>query len=126
MAVKSQSKATNATKKGGGASSGSGASASKKQNKVLVVLEEQAKSLGIEVRYEKTSATGGLCRLKGQPIIIVDKNSNTDYKVYIIETAIANFLSERASSDGSLTEASNSDQSQEQSPTNDDFDTNAD
>lgn len=44
------------------------------KEKILENLEEVAKKLSIEVRYEDLETKGGMCRLKDRQIIMVNKS----------------------------------------------------
>lgn len=64
--------------------------------KRLGQLEELAESLGIEVRFErlkKESAffPGGLCRVKGEDIIIINSTAPIDDKIEIIGKTLSSF-----------------------------------
>ena len=58
---------------------------------LLRSLEELAKQLGIRVRYEKTSARGGLCLHHGSYNIIIDPKSSVEYKIAVISGALKTF-----------------------------------
>jgi len=57
----------------------------------LKELEELCNKLGIKIRYEKTNARGGLCRINGENIIIIDKKATDYYKQTIIGKAVKSF-----------------------------------
>ena len=59
-------------------------------------LEEVARSLGIEVRYENLKReggfiSGGLCRLKGQYLLIVNSRAAARDKVEVLAGAVSKF-----------------------------------
>jgi hypothetical protein len=59
-------------------------------------LEEAAQSLGIEIRYEtfkgeNSMATGGLCRLKGNYLLILNARSGLSDRINAIASAINRF-----------------------------------
>ena len=58
---------------------------------LLHSLEELAKQLSIRIRYEKTSAHGGLCLHEGKYNIIIDKRASTDFKISVIVGALKTF-----------------------------------
>jgi hypothetical protein len=63
---------------------------------LLAQLEDLARSLSIEVRYEpfKTEAifsSGGLCKLKGQYLLIVNSKSSIRDKIEALATAVNRF-----------------------------------
>ena len=62
---------------------------------VLVeLLENAAEQLGIRVSYEPLQTSvgnGGLCRVKGQYRIIVDKRATAEERMVTLATAIATF-----------------------------------
>lgn len=66
------------------------------QNDLLSQLEELAGNLHIEVRYEvikKTASysTGGLCRLKGEWMVIIHSKAPIDDKIDAIAYAVKRF-----------------------------------
>lgn len=66
------------------------------EQKRLELLEEAAQALGIEIRYEtfkgETSmAAGGLCRLKGNYLIILNSRSGLGDRINAIASAINRF-----------------------------------
>ncbi|MDR2884271.1 MAG: hypothetical protein LBV09_04105 [Deferribacteraceae bacterium] len=63
--------------------------ASKKQ--ILNLLEDLARQLDIRVRYEKTTARGGLCKHKGKYQIIIDPKANDDFKIDTVVQALKSF-----------------------------------
>jgi hypothetical protein len=61
---------------------------------VLELLESCADQLGIRVSYEPLQATvvhGGLCKVKGEYRIIVDKRATSEERVVTLATALAKF-----------------------------------
>jgi len=67
-----------------------------KEQKRLEQLEEAARSLGIEIRYEpfkgeNSMAPGGLCRLKGDYLLILNSRSGLSEKIGAIASAIRRF-----------------------------------
>jgi hypothetical protein len=61
---------------------------------LLELLENAADQLGIRVSYEvlQTSVLhGGLCKVKGEYRIIVDKKATAEERVVMLATAIATF-----------------------------------
>jgi hypothetical protein len=61
-------------------------------------LEALAARLGIPVRYETMERTvssgrsgGGLCRLRGQPIILVDQASGPHERIAVLAQALGTF-----------------------------------
>ena len=63
---------------------------------VLNQLEELARTLGVEVRYEPVrkeglSNSGGLCRLKGEYILIINSNASVKGKIQTMATALKRF-----------------------------------
>ena len=62
----------------------------------LEQLEEAARSLGIEVRYEafkgETSlSAGGLCRLKGNYLLIVNARASVSERISAVASAVNRF-----------------------------------
>lgn len=70
-----------------------------KPDVLLELLENAAEQLGIRVSYEtlqtvgSSAATGrgGLCRVKGEYRVIVDKRATSEERVITLATAIAGF-----------------------------------
>ncbi|MGE5185184.1 MAG: hypothetical protein ACM31C_24110 [Acidobacteriota bacterium] len=65
---------------------------------MLELLENAAEQLAIKVSYEplqtvgiQTGLRGGLCRVKGQYRIIIDKRASDEERVATLATAIASF-----------------------------------
>ncbi|MFC1839709.1 hypothetical protein ACFL1N_09025 [Thermodesulfobacteriota bacterium] len=62
--------------------------------KLLGQLEELAENLGIEVRFEKlkkesTFFPGGLCKVKGEDIIIINSSTPIEDKIEILGRALS-------------------------------------
>lgn len=65
-----------------------------KPDVLLELLENAADQLGIRVSYEPIQTTvvhGGLCKVKGEFRIIVDKRATAEERVVTLATAIAKF-----------------------------------
>ena len=65
-----------------------------KPDVLLELLESVADQLGIKVSYESLQTSvghGGLCRLKGQYRVIVDKRATSEERVTTLATALATF-----------------------------------
>jgi hypothetical protein len=64
---------------------------------MLELLEAAADQLGIKVSYEplqtsvQSGMRGGLCRVKGQYRVIIDKRATDDERVQTLATALAGF-----------------------------------
>jgi hypothetical protein len=61
---------------------------------LLELLENCADQLAIRVSYEPIQSTvvhGGLCKVKGQYRIIVDKRATSEERIVTLATAIATF-----------------------------------
>ncbi len=63
---------------------------------LLTHLEELAESLGIKVRYEQlkkesTFFPGGLCRVKGEDIIIINSSTVIEDRVEILARELSSF-----------------------------------
>ena len=61
---------------------------------LLELLENAADQLGVRVSYEPIQSLvmhGGLCKVKGQYRIIVDKRATAEERVATVATAIAAF-----------------------------------
>ncbi len=59
----------------------------------LVLLEELACGLGIDVRYESMDgeaafSSGGLCRIRGKPVILVNQRASVPEKIKILARAL--------------------------------------
>lgn len=60
---------------------------------LLTQLEELAESLGIKIRYDKilkegSFFSGGLCRIKGEDMIIMNSKAGTEDKIDILAKAL--------------------------------------
>ena len=65
-------------------------------NTLLGQLEEVARSLGMQVRYEKikregTFYPGGLCRLKGEYVVIVNSTASAEDRAQTLAKALNRF-----------------------------------
>lgn len=61
---------------------------------LLELLEGTAEQLGIRVSYEQLQSAvvhGGLCRVKGEYRIIVDKRATSEERVVTLASALAGF-----------------------------------
>jgi N-dimethylarginine dimethylaminohydrolase len=63
---------------------------------VLSQLEGLANTLGIQIRYEKIiedelSGAGGLCRVKGEWVIIVNSRATINEKIQTLAKSLKNF-----------------------------------
>ena len=63
---------------------------------LLQQLEELAEQLGIAVRYEnlsmeESSGRGGICRIKGEYVLIIHRSASTREKIQIIADALRRF-----------------------------------
>ena len=68
---------------------------------LLELLETAAEQLEIRVSYEPLQTTvvhGGLCRVKGEYRIIVDKRASAEERVATLATAIARVIATRPDS----------------------------
>ena len=66
------------------------------ENSRLKQLEEVARALGITVRYEpirKESSfyPGGLCRLRGETVLIINSQATMDDKIQTVAEALRHF-----------------------------------
>lgn len=66
------------------------------QGSILGQLEDLARSLGIEVRYEMLKregavTQGGLCRVKGQWLFLVNSKASTRDKIEALALAVNRF-----------------------------------
>jgi hypothetical protein len=65
--------------------------------KLLGLLEQTAARLGIKIRYEVLAQAalhgsgGGLCRLKGQHVILIDERLGNEDRIAIIARALSSF-----------------------------------
>jgi len=65
-------------------------------NKILSQLEELTHNLGIEVRYEPLKkegafSPGGLCRLKGEWLLIINSQAGVKDKIEALASAVIRF-----------------------------------
>jgi hypothetical protein len=63
---------------------------------LLDQLEALARRLDVVVRYERlsgeeTSGAGGLCRLKGRPVVIIHAQAATPVKIRILAESLKQF-----------------------------------
>jgi hypothetical protein len=63
---------------------------------ILGQFEELAEKLGIKVRYEnvnmeETSGTGGLCRIKGEYVLIIHYRATVKEKIAVMTRALKHF-----------------------------------
>ena len=66
------------------------------ENIILSQLEELAGKLGIQIRYETIKKedflnTGGLCRLKGEYVFIINSKATTKDKIQTLARAVKRF-----------------------------------
>jgi hypothetical protein len=65
-----------------------------KSEVMLELLEAAATQLAVKVSYEPLAAAvgmGGLCRVKGQYRVIIDKRATTSERVATLATALSTF-----------------------------------
>lgn len=62
-----------------------------KDKKLLKDLEEVCGLLDIKIRYERTKAKGGLCKLDDKEMIIIDKFASIHYKINLIVGILGKF-----------------------------------
>ncbi len=67
-----------------------------KEELLLSQLEELAGKIGIAIRYENVSteesfSSGGLCRLKGEYVLIIHSQVGVEEKIRIISEALKSF-----------------------------------
>ncbi len=60
-----------------------------KENEIIEALEEVAKRLQIRVRRESFRGEGGLCRLRGEPFIIVNRLRTPAEQIEILARSLA-------------------------------------
>jgi hypothetical protein len=61
---------------------------------MLELLEQAAEQLSVKVTYDSIQSSvghGGLCRVKGQFRVIIDKRATTDERITTVATALATF-----------------------------------
>ena len=63
---------------------------------ILSLLEELCQSLGIQVRYEPIKKEGsfypgGLCRVKGEQLIILNSSATNNDKIQALAKAVTSF-----------------------------------
>ncbi len=66
------------------------------EREMLDQLEDVAKGLDIEVRYETMRKEsrfnpGGLCRIRGRPVIIVNRKAGLEDQINVVASAIKRF-----------------------------------
>jgi len=67
-----------------------------KETMILQSLEAIAEKLGIKVQYENLRkrhifSKGGLCKLKGNKVVIIDNTINLSEKIDILADALSQF-----------------------------------
>ncbi len=66
-----------------------------KPEQITEALEQAAAHLGVRVRYETmtgdTAGSGGLCKLKGQWCVIIDRKTPPSDRAAVLVEALANF-----------------------------------
>ncbi len=58
---------------------------------ILGELEAIADKLQIEIRYEPLDSRGGLCKVRGETLIIVNESLPVEEKVKVIAGELSNF-----------------------------------
>ena len=63
---------------------------------ILSLLEELCQSLGLQVRYEQIKKEssfypGGLCRVKGEQVMIINTSASNDDKIQTLVKAVTSF-----------------------------------
>ncbi len=63
---------------------------------ILGLLEELCQNLGIQVRYEHIQKEGsfypgGLCRIKGETVMIINSKAADDDKIQVLARAVTSF-----------------------------------
>ncbi|MEW6666398.1 MAG: hypothetical protein AB1512_14405 [Thermodesulfobacteriota bacterium] len=66
------------------------------EHKILEQLEEVARGLGMEIRYEtlkgeSSFSPGGLCRLQGNYLLIINSRASTGEKIRAMAQAVNRF-----------------------------------
>lgn len=59
--------------------------------KIITDLIEICNKLEIKVRFEKTSAKGGLCKVNDKYMIIIDRKASDEYKANVIASSLKKF-----------------------------------
>lgn len=59
--------------------------------KIITDLIEICNKLEIKVRFEKTSAKGGLCKVNDKYMIIIDRKASDEYKANVIANSLKRF-----------------------------------
>jgi hypothetical protein len=66
-----------------------------KPEQITEALETAAAQLGVRVRYDALTtgmmASGGLCKVKGEWLVIIDKKTSFSERASILAEALANF-----------------------------------
>jgi hypothetical protein len=69
-----------------------------KPDQIAETLEQAAAHVGVRVRYEtmtgETAGAGGLCKLKGQWCVIIDRKTPPAERVALLLDALASFDTE--------------------------------
>lgn len=59
--------------------------------KIITDLIEICNKLEIKVRFEKTNAKGGLCKVNDKYMIIIDRKASDEYKANVIASSLKKF-----------------------------------
>jgi len=60
-------------------------------DEVLASLMELAKRTGIRVRFDEIEARGGLCIVKGEPLVVLDVRAPPSEQAEILAAALSRF-----------------------------------
>ncbi len=58
---------------------------------VLASLVELAKRTGIRVRFDEMTSQGGLCMVRGEPLVVLDVGSSAAEQAEILAVALSRF-----------------------------------
>jgi hypothetical protein len=61
----------------------------KKTDNILQAFENLVNSLSIDLRYEKGDFHGGLCRMPGKYVLIINSNLPTEQKIKLIASELS-------------------------------------
>ena len=60
-------------------------------DEVLASLVELAKRTGIRVRFDELTSDGGLCMVRGEPLVVLDVRSSPAQQAEVLAAALSRF-----------------------------------
>ncbi len=66
------------------------------QEQVLFELEQRCAELGLKVIYDDLHGEGGMCRLRNQYLVIINRRAGVPTKIRMLEQALKKFQTKSA------------------------------